>query len=119
MSATKASIQKLSNAWKWPLNLRRYDQAAPSATELGEIRTLLKQDWRGRYRTNLWIPRLERIVRPILDAEDLFEPDGRNRSSILWIVLTEVLARRSSLWSWSPRTWATICCANRTAFTER
>ena len=47
---------------------------------------------------------MERIVRPILDAEDLFEPDGRNRSAILSIVLTEVLARRSSLWSWSPRT---------------
>lgn len=119
MTATTASIQKLPKAWKWPLDPRAYNQAAPSAAELGEIRALLKQEWRGRYRTHLWIPRLERIVRPILDAQDLFEPDGRNRSSILWIVLTEVLARRSTLWSWSARIWASICCANRPAFTER
>jgi hypothetical protein len=87
--------------------------------ELREISALLKHEWRGRYRTNLWIPRLERIVRPILDAEDLCEPDGRNRSSILRIVLTEVIARRSVLWGWSTRIWAKICCASRSAFTER
>lgn len=120
MSVATASIHKLPpTEWKWPLDLGAYDHAAPSAAELREIGTLLKQEWRGRYRTNLWIPRLERIVRPILDALNLFEPVGQNRSSILWIVLTEMLARRSSLWSWSPRNWATVCCANRPAFNER
>jgi integrase len=119
MSAATASIQKLSKEWKWPLDLRRYDQAAPDGAELREIRSVLKQEWRGRFQTNLWIPRLERIVRPVLDAEDLFQPDGRDRSPILWIVLTEVLARRATVLSWSPRIWATVCCGNRTAFTER
>ncbi len=117
--ATALVLTTSPKAWNWRLDLRAYDQAAPSRTELGEIRTLLKQQWRGRYRTNLWIPRLRRLVQPILDAETLFEPAGQNRRSILRIVLTEMLARRSSIWNWSPRIWATICCADRAAFTER
>ena len=120
MSVSPTSIPKqVMLEWKWPLDLRHYDRADPTPAELKEIRTLLKQEWRGRYQTDRWIPRVERLVRPILDADDLFEPAGPNRSSILWIILSEMLARRSALWSWSPRMWTTICCTNRPAFNER
>lgn len=120
MSTAPASISKqVTPEWKWPLDLRRYDRADPTPAELKDIRTLLKQDWRGRFQTNRWIPRVERLIRPVLDANELFEPTGRNRSSILWIILSEMLERRSSLWSWSPRMWTTICCTSRPAFQER
>ena len=120
MIAATASIQKAQKEWKWPLDLHTYDQGASlSAAELREISILLRHEWRGRYQTTVWIPRLERIVRPILDALILFPSSGQHRSSILRILLAEMLDRRSSLWRWSPRNWMTICCANRGAFAAR
>ena len=62
MIAATASIQKAPQEWKWPLDLRTYDKAAALSTaELREIRILLKHEWRGRYQTNVWIPRFKQI----------------------------------------------------------
>jgi len=120
MNTSTATIQKVQKEWKWPLDLRAYDQSPSlSAAELREIRILLKYKWRGRYRRIEWIPRLERIVRPILDAMKLFPPSWQHQTSILRIFFTEMLQRRSSLWSWSARSWMTICGANRSAFALR
>ena len=75
MNTSTATIQKVQKEWKWPLDLRAYDQSPSlSAAELREIRILLKYKWCGRYRRIEWISRLERIVRPILDAMKLFPP---------------------------------------------
>ena len=114
-----ATIQDAPKEWKWPLNLCAYDQARSlSAAELEEIRILLKHEWRGEYHRTLWIPRLDWIVRPILDAEELFQ-STRERSSIVRIFFTEMLQRRSSFWIWSPRVWMAICCGSRGAFVDR
>jgi hypothetical protein len=73
MNTSTATIQKVQKEWKWPLDLCAYDQSPSlSAAELREIRILLKYKWRGRYRRIEWIPHLERVVRPILEAVQLF-----------------------------------------------
>ena len=114
MIAATASIQKAPQEWKWPLDLRTYDKAAffprQSYARSGSCSSTSGADVT---KTNVWIPRLERIARPILDAQERFPSCGEHRSSILRIVLTEMLQRRSSCWSWSPRNCMMIFCVSR------
>lgn len=114
MNAATATIHK-RKVWKWPLNLDRYNRSPSlSAVELKTIRVLRKK-WHGCYRMDWWVSRLERLVRPILDAQKLFPLSNRDRMSMLRILLREMERRRSSLWSWSGRSWMTICGASRSA----
>lgn len=120
MNAVPAGISKGTKRWQWPLDLGRYDRSpSVSTAELKEIMVLLKNEWRGRYRMEAWARRLDRLVRPILDAQKLFPSSYRHRAAAIRIILTEVHRRRSSFWSWSGRSWMTICATSRSAFGMR
>lgn len=120
MNAVPATISKRTKRWQWPLDLGRYDRSpSVSTAELKEIRILLKNEWRGRYRMEAWARRLDRVVRPILDAQKLFPSSYQHRAAVIRVILTEVHRRRSSFWSWSGRSWMTICATSRSAFGMR
>jgi integrase len=129
MSEQVARAAAGSPAWRWPLDLDRYDRrAALTELELASLRTL---GWK-----------LRRRIRPSCDPDApewqtiarLLGPLDDARAALRWgptttwhryaptdaigLILHVSAAEQTAFWGWTPQAWARLMCPNEATFEQ-
>jgi hypothetical protein len=98
--------QRETLRWVWPLDVAQYDQRATlSKEERSAILVLLKGPRRKQFACEPWQTRLNRLLKPILDALKITGAAEPARSTVVMILLREMLRHDCSFWKWKQSHW--------------
>jgi integrase len=100
------SAHKTTDAWTWPIDTTRYDQAHNlTATE----RRFLTVELPSRIKTSKTrqpsLDAVQRLARPLHDVFDHIEFKGPKRRSLVFYLLEEMGRQDRALWAWTDAEW--------------
>jgi integrase len=110
-------------AWRWPIDLTRYDRTPTlSPAEAAALRGLGEhvREWRRpRAQRSAWHG-LHRLVRPLADVRAIVSTPGphrrRSADTAVAVVLRMCAVEQTPYWAWSSSTWVRILGATQAAF---
>ncbi len=103
--------------WQSPIDISKYNQSPYlSKSEKSEIRIVVNQttNWRNQtYKI------LDRLLQPLNDALDIFNPCLSNRSSVIRVILKEINKKQTTFWEWKKEDWAEITACSNDIFNKK
>jgi integrase len=111
------------SAWRWPIDITRYDRPLTLAPSEAEALVILEEhmrEWRRpSARRGAWQV-LHRLVRPLADVRASVSTPGphrrRSADTAVAVLLRTCAVEQSPYWAWSSATWVRILGATQAAF---
>ena len=107
-------------AWRWPVDLSRYDRSpALQPAEADQIRELLQRFARG---ATTWPSgaheSLARLLRPLNDTLNVIRARGWTRRGVITLLLRQMDQRATTFWAWDHREWCSILGSDSRTFMQ-
>jgi integrase len=115
----RKSEQKEKRRWAWLLDLAQYDQRPTlREEEQSAIRVLLKGPRGKQFGREPWQTRLDRLLKPILDALKITRAVDPVRGTVVRILLREMFRNDSSFWKWKVGHWDAVLRTSMATFSR-
>ncbi|MBD2778246.1 tyrosine-type recombinase/integrase [Iningainema tapete] len=110
-------VEPKKEKWQSPIDISKYNRSPYlTKTEKEEIRLVIKKTTNWHQKT---CKILDRLLQPLNDAIDIFNPDIARRSPIIRVLLKEINKRQTTYWDWKEEDWAEIIDCPNSIFNKK
>ena len=121
MTTQPSTLNSPGACWQWPINANAYDRMPQLRdTEVKELDAITHHPKATYLVCSKRVRRvLDRLVQPLNDALNVTDASVSTRGLVINDLLTEMLHRRTSFWSWSAEDWTEIIGSSQPAYSQR
>ena len=117
MKAARKVVKAKKEKWQSPIDISKYNRSPYlTKTEKEEIKLVVNKATNWHHKT---YKILDRLLQPLNDAIDIFNPDLARRSPVIRVILKEINKRQTTFWDWQKEDWAEIVDYPNNVFNQK